>query len=71
MPGLLLGHPAQGFCRSGPDPSAVPGSFHQCDDWCTPAAVDAFQRTLQAVAARAEIYRYDAAHAFANERGAA
>ena len=47
------------------------GHFANRDDWCTPAAVDALERTLQAAGARAEIHRYDAAHAFANERSAA
>ena len=47
------------------------GHFANRDDWCTPAAVDALERALQAAGARAEIYRYDAAHAFANERSAA
>ena len=47
------------------------GHFANRDDWCTPAAVDALERTLQAAGSRAEIHRYDAAHAFANERSAA
>jgi carboxymethylenebutenolidase len=47
------------------------GHFANKDDWCTPAAVDALERAFQAAGARAEIYRYDAAHAFMNERSAA
>jgi len=47
------------------------GHFANRDDWCTPAAVDALERALQAAGARAEIYRYDAAHAFMNERSQA
>ena len=47
------------------------GHFANRDDWCTPAAVDALERALQAAGVRTEIYRYDAAHAFANERSAA
>jgi carboxymethylenebutenolidase len=47
------------------------GHFANRDDWCTPAAVDDLERTLKAAGARAEIFRYDAAHAFANERSAA
>ena len=57
------------------DPSRIrvpfQGHFANRDDWCTPAAVDALERALQAAGARAELYRYDAAHAFANERSAA
>jgi carboxymethylenebutenolidase len=47
------------------------GHFSNKDDWCTPAAVDDFERTLKATGITYEIYRYDAAHAFANERSAA
>jgi carboxymethylenebutenolidase len=47
------------------------GHFANKDDWCTPAAVDDLERTLKAAGIRHEIYRYDAAHAFANERSAA
>jgi carboxymethylenebutenolidase len=47
------------------------GHFANRDDWCTPAAVDELERALKAAGARHEIYRYDAAHAFANERSAA
>jgi carboxymethylenebutenolidase len=47
------------------------GHFANRDDWCTPAAVDGLERALQAAGKRCEIYRYDAAHAFANERSAA
>jgi carboxymethylenebutenolidase len=45
--------------------------FANKDDWCTPAAVDDLERTLRAAGVTHEIYRYDAAHAFANERSAA
>jgi carboxymethylenebutenolidase len=47
------------------------GHFANKDDWCTPAAVDDLERTLKAAGVRHEIYRYDAAHAFFNERSAA
>src|SRR5215469_91179 len=47
------------------------GHFANKDDWCTPAAVDDFEATLKADGVAHEIYRYDAAHAFANERSAA
>jgi carboxymethylenebutenolidase len=47
------------------------GHFANRDDWCTPAAVDELERALKSAGARCEIYRYDAAHAFANERSAA
>jgi carboxymethylenebutenolidase len=47
------------------------GHFANKDDWCTPAAVDDLERTLKSAGIRHEIYRYDAAHAFANERSTA
>lgn len=50
---------------------ALQGHFANRDDWCTPAAVDDLETALRAAGVRHEIYRYDAAHAFANERSAA
>jgi carboxymethylenebutenolidase len=47
------------------------GHFANRDDWCTPGAVDELERTLKAAGAKYEVFRYDAAHAFANERSAA
>jgi len=72
---------AAGVCFYGIPPKAfadpakilVPlqGHFANKDDWCTPAAVDDLERTLKEAGAGHEVYRYDAAHAFANERSAA
>jgi carboxymethylenebutenolidase len=45
--------------------------FANQDDWCTPAAVDDLEAAMRAAGAAADIYRYDAAHAFFNERSAA
>ena len=45
------------------------GHFANRDDWCTPAAVDALETAM--TGAKPEIYRYDAAHAFFNERSPA
>ncbi len=47
------------------------GHFANQDDWCTPAAVDELEKALKPAGVKHEIYRYDAAHAFANERSAA
>lgn len=54
------------------DPSTI-GIPIQChfathDDWCTPAAVDALEAKLKAGGVRHEIFRYEAQHAFMNER---
>jgi carboxymethylenebutenolidase len=46
------------------------GHFANGDDWCTPAAVDAFEAGLKAAGKTFEIYRYDADHAFVNEQRA-
>jgi carboxymethylenebutenolidase len=42
--------------------------FANQDDWCTPAAVDAFEAALKAAGRNAEVFRYDASHAFVNEQ---
>jgi carboxymethylenebutenolidase len=42
--------------------------FANKDDWCTPAAVDAFEAGLKAAGRNAEVFRYDAEHAFVNEQ---
>jgi carboxymethylenebutenolidase len=47
------------------------GHFANKDDWCTPAAVNDLETVLKEAGVRHEIYRYDAAHAFANERSPA
>ena len=47
------------------------GHFANQDDWCTPAAVNDLEQVLKSAGVKHEIYRYDAAHAFANERSAA
>ena len=47
------------------------GHFANRDDWCTPAAVDKLDAALARAGAPYEIHRYEAAHAFANERSAA
>ena len=47
------------------------GHFATRDDWCTPALVDAFEQALKAAGKTAEIFRYEADHAFVNEQRAA
>jgi carboxymethylenebutenolidase len=44
------------------------GHFANRDDWCTPAAVDAFEASLKQAGKRAELFRYDADHGFVNEQ---
>src|SRR4030095_1108098 len=42
--------------------------FANKDDWCTPAAVDAFEKAMKAAGKSLELFRYDAEHAFVNEQ---
>jgi carboxymethylenebutenolidase len=58
--------------RDFADPATIrvpfQGHFANQDDWCTPSAVDTLEAALTG---KHEIFRYDAAHAFFNERSAA
>ena len=67
----LYGIPPKAFADPARIRVPLQGHFANKDDWCTPAAVDDLETTLRAVGVTREIYRYDAAHAFANERSAA
>jgi carboxymethylenebutenolidase len=42
--------------------------FANQDDWCTPDVVNAFEAALKAAGKSAEVFRYDASHAFVNEQ---
>jgi len=42
--------------------------FANRDDWCTPAAADALEKEMRAAGRSPEVFRYDAAHGFFNER---
>ncbi len=46
----------------------VLGHFANQDDWCTPTSVDELEREFSEGKVPSEIHRYEAAHAFANER---
>ena len=67
----FYGIPPKAFADPAKIRMPLQGHFANRDDWCTPAAVDDLERTLKTAGVRHEIYRYDAAHAFANERSAA
>jgi carboxymethylenebutenolidase len=76
VPGLaasvcFYGIPPKEF--ADPAKIAIPfqGHFANQDDWCTPAAVDTLETAMKAAGQSPEIYRYDAAHAFFNERSPA
>ena len=67
----FYGIPPKDFTDPAKIRAPLQGHFANQDDWCTLAAVDDLERTLKATGIAQEIYRYDAAHAFANERSAA
>ena len=67
----FYGIPPKAFADQAKIRMPLQGHFANKDDWCTPAAVDDLERTLKTAGVRHEIHRYDAAHAFANERSAA
>ena len=76
LPGIACGVPFYGVPPGQlADPARikvpVQGHFANKDDWCTPAAVNDFEKAMNAGGTKPEIHRYDAAHAFANERSAA
>jgi carboxymethylenebutenolidase len=47
------------------------GHFANKDDWCTPDAVNAFEKAAKDAGKDVEFFRYDADHAFVNEQRAA
>ncbi len=51
-----------------PEDVRVPlqGHFANQDDWCTPAAVDGFEKRLRAAGKTFELFRYPGHHAFMN-----
>ena len=67
----FYGIPPKEFADPGKIRAPLQGHFANRDDWCTPAAVNDLEAAMKAAGARPEIHRYDAAHAFANERSAA
>ncbi|MBV8085847.1 MAG: dienelactone hydrolase family protein [Chloroflexi bacterium] len=76
VPGIACGVPFYGIPpKELADPARIKipiqGHFANKDDWCTPKLVDEFEKAMGASGSKPEIYRYDAAHAFANEKSAA
>jgi carboxymethylenebutenolidase len=67
----FYGIPPKEFADPAKIAQPFQGHFANQDDWCTPAAVNALETAMKAAGRAPEIYRYDAAHAFFNERSAA
>lgn len=64
----FYGIPPQDFADPAQIRIPFQGHFARRDDWCTPAAVDALAAAMKRTGVTTEIHRYDAAHAFFNER---
>jgi carboxymethylenebutenolidase len=67
----FYGIPPKEFADTAKITAPFQGHFANQDDWCTPAAVNALEAAMKAAGQAPELYRYDAAHAFFNERSAA
>ena len=67
----FYGIPPKEFADPAKIKAPFQGHFANQDDWCTPAAVNELEAAMKAAGESPEIYRYDAAHAFFNERSAA
>ncbi len=64
----FYGLPPAGAVQPADVKIPLQGHFADRDDYVTPAAVDAFEKGLQAAGKDFEFFRYDADHAFANEQ---
>lgn len=64
----FYGIPPESVARPADIRVPLQAHFASQDDWCTPAAVDAFEAALKAAGKDAEVFRYDASHAFVNEQ---
>jgi len=67
----FYGIPPQDFADPAKIRAPFQGHFANKDDWCTPAKVNELEAVLKRAGVRHEIHRYDAAHAFFNERSPA
>jgi carboxymethylenebutenolidase len=62
------GIPPAGFADPAKIRKPFQGHFANQDDWCTPKAVNELEKAMKDAGQKPEIHRYDAKHAFANER---
>ncbi|HEX3954405.1 MAG TPA: dienelactone hydrolase family protein [Stellaceae bacterium] len=67
----FYGIPPKEFADPAKIATPFQGHFANLDDWCTPAAVDQLETAMAGAGAPHEIFRYDAKHAFFNERSPA
>ena len=67
----FYGIPPKEFADPANIKAPFQGHFANQDDWYTPALVKQLDAALKRAGTPHELYRYDAAHAFCNERSAA
>src|SRR5262245_30805777 len=64
----FYGIPPESVAKPADIKVPLQGHFANQDDWCTPQLVNAFEAALKAAGRNAEVFRYDASHAFVNEQ---
>jgi carboxymethylenebutenolidase len=64
----FYGLPLENVAKPADVKIPLQGHFANSDDHVTPDKVDAFEKGLKAAGKTAEIFRYDASHAFMNEQ---
>ena len=64
----FYGIPPESVAQPGDIKVPLQAHFANKDDWCTPAAVDGFEKALKDAGQSAEVHRYDADHGFVNEQ---
>ncbi len=67
----FYGIPPKEFADPAKIRMPLQGHFANQDDWCTPEAVNELEKAMKGAGQTPDIHRYDAAHAFANERSEA
>ena len=67
----FYGVPDKSFADPAKIRMPLQGHFANEDGWCTPAKVDELEAGMKGLKTRHEVYRYDAKHAFTNERSEA
>jgi carboxymethylenebutenolidase len=64
----FYGIPPKDFADPAKIKIPLQAHFANKDGWCTPQAADELEKAMRAAGAKPELYRYDADHAFFNER---
>jgi carboxymethylenebutenolidase len=65
---VFYGIPPESVAKPADVKVPLQAHFANEDDWCTPDVVNAFEAALKAAGKSAEVFRYDASHAFVNEQ---